>query len=101
MIRAAAVAVLAVVLSGCPGSKPEACGVTELQCAGTCVSPKSDPMNCGGCAVVCGSDQRCVAGACERLACSAGRLLCSGGCIDVTSDAANCGGCGLSCSAPQ
>ncbi len=41
----------------------------------------SDELNCGGCGIVCASNEGC----------------CGGVCIDIQSDVTNCGGCGISC----
>ncbi len=49
-----------------PDAPPDAltCTAPDLTCAGVCIDPDTDPMNCGSCGHVCASGL-CVAGGCE------------------------------------
>ncbi len=47
-----------------PGSYSCACPAPYVVCSGVCVDTSSDPANCGGCGIVCGSNQACAAGTC-------------------------------------
>jgi len=58
------------------------------------------PTNCGGCGIVCDSNQSCVLngeGVPECL-CPPGQTFCSGRCRDLRTDDAHCGSCGVQCS---
>lgn len=67
----------------------------------------TDVYNCGGCGVVCSSQnsvQSCMAGVCAIASCNAGYGNCNGnvadGCETTTNaDASNCDGCGIVCGA--
>jgi|GEM_PF-6073524 hypothetical protein len=78
------------------------CGPEFIICNGSCVFPKTDNNNCGGCDVVCDSFEYCDDGeCCGPQSCSAGVIWCGGCndgfCADIQSDNANCGGCGITC----
>jgi hypothetical protein len=68
-----------------------------------CADLSSDPQNCGGCGLACGS------GACQNFACAACNAplaICPAGggavvCTDLTSDSQNCGFCGNVCQSTQ
>ncbi|MDB4962801.1 MAG: hypothetical protein JWP01_2800 [Myxococcales bacterium] len=69
-------AVLAAALvSGCSSPDPispvdaptdtgSTCEPDQGECGGQCVEIMSDPQNCGGCGVVCGTDATCTGGQC-------------------------------------
>lgn len=41
------------------------CMPPQIDCAGACVDPASDPLHCGGCGRPCGDMQSCLAGECS------------------------------------
>jgi hypothetical protein len=70
-----------------------------------CANTKTDNLNCGACAVFCGPEEACVAGACTS-SCLAGQTLCGADagvdagqyyCASTSTDNANCGTCGHAC----
>jgi hypothetical protein len=77
-------------------------------CGGVCADTLTDPVNCGGCGVVCGPGWSCVSGVClgeappdgvSLVDCAAQGLIdCGGFCTNLAVDSANCGACGNSCS---
>ncbi len=73
------------------------CEAPRMICGTTCIDPRTDAMNCGGCDSVCTGGMGCVAGVCECT--GPGEVRCDGVCIDVRSDPLNCGGCGVACDA--
>lgn len=92
------------------------CAANELDCSGTCVSPQTDPANCGGCGEVCSAGESCELGVCVdacapacdpiveqcvggECACRDEFTGCGGECVDLDSDPQNCGGCSASCDA--
>ncbi len=83
--------------AGPPGCCPNP---NELNCSGTCVDYLTDPNNCGGCGVACGTGQICDTGTCVST-CPLGQTLCGAECVDLTSDPLNCGGCGIACGTNQ
>ena len=70
----------------CPGT----------DCDGGCVSPATDPLNCGACQFRCSAGQSCQAGACVDE-CSGPRTRCGSSWADLATDTSNCGTCGLGC----
>jgi hypothetical protein len=72
------------------------CAPPTQECGGVCVDTSSDPVNCGGCGVVCQPGQSCVNGLCQ-LVCAPPTQDCGGLCVDTSSDPLNCGGCGVQC----
>ncbi len=72
----------------------------DTLCNGECVSLLVDPLNCGACGIVCGSDERCEAGSCAS-ACPAGLTSCLGSCVNTSHNPENCGSCGNRCDASQ
>ena len=76
------------------------CGDPLLDCDGSCVDPRFDPSNCGGCGVACGEGEVCADGTCA-LSCGAGTTACDGVCVDTAVDPAHCGGCGVTCAADE
>lgn len=76
------------------------CEVGFVNCDGVCVDPQLDPMNCGGCGVMCAADEMCEAGACASI-CAPAELFCDNTCIDPQSDPMHCGACGVMCAADE
>ncbi|CAG8666365.1 13700_t:CDS:2, partial [Gigaspora rosea] len=72
-------------------SKSCVCPTGQSDCIGACIGTTSDPNNCGGCGIKCGTDQTCSAGSCV---CSNGLKSCSDKCTDTNTDPNNCGTCG-------
>ncbi|MCX4243605.1 protein kinase domain-containing protein [Paraliomyxa miuraensis] len=74
------------------------CGGSELECAGTCIDPKTDDRFCGAkdcrdpkrSGVACGPGQSCRKGKCV-LSCPASQIDCNGRCIDPGTDHQFCG----------
>ena len=80
-----------------PGCCPENPDVpNQLNCDGTCVDYRNDPLNCGACGTVCADGTCCSNGNCTSL-CADGQVWCNGVCIDPQNDSANCGACGNAC----
>jgi hypothetical protein len=72
-------------------------------CAGLCIDPQSDVLNCGACGTQCSKNRgapSCVTGVCQ-WACADGFAHCAAGntgCeTDVSKDLKNCGTCGQTC----
>ncbi len=80
-----------------PACDPD-CPAGRQCCGGACVDLGSDPLHCGGCAIVCNSGEACAAGVCS---CPAPGMTCDGACVDPTSDSDHCDGCGIACGAGQ
>jgi hypothetical protein len=83
-------------LAGC--SRELLCSPGEVDCGGTCVSLRSDDLNCGACGVACGALEHCSAGAC---ACDEGIAVCDGRCTDLARDPDHCGSCTTACAPEQ
>ncbi len=66
----------------------------DYECNFECVDLLTDPVNCGGCDVVCPAGTTCENGSCQ---CPGTNELCEGACVDVLTDRHNCGGCGILC----
>jgi hypothetical protein len=84
-----ALLVAAFLAAGCPAAKP-ACQGDATVCGATCVSTKSDNLNCGACGNACAAGTVCSNGSCQ-VTCAAGLMDCGGGCIDPSTDRAHCG----------
>ncbi len=86
------------------GECVDQCPDGTTNCGGVCADLDTDPLNCGGCGVVCSFNHAsadCLAGGCSMGVCNAGWVDCNNdsadGCeADMTSDA-NCGNCGEAC----
>lgn len=90
------------------------CGASQVCASGRCVDRPScdggvsgsDPLNCGGCGVVCptrpNTTPACAMGVCS-LSCAPGFGNCNGmmadGCETPTLTDTNCGACGMACAA--
>ena len=72
-----------------------ACGMGRECCAGHCVNPSNDPLNCGKCGKPCDQGTYCTGGQCVTPPC---QTTCSGGgqCCDTA-----CCGAGQLCCDPQ
>ncbi|MDF2695579.1 MAG: Tryptophan synthase alpha chain [Labilithrix sp.] len=90
---------------GCPPGL-QACPTGSLN---TCEDVLTDPLNCGGCGVICTSEDSafarpvCRGGLCD-IVCKTGHGDCNGfagdGCeVDLETDPRNCGACGHACNA--
>ena len=68
-----------------------------------CVGSSRDPQNCGGCGIVCGSGEECIAAACACPAAVPDVCAGDGGttCTNVQTDVDNCGTCGNACASGQ
>ena len=90
-------------VAGCTrgGSGITDCEEERTRCDGVCVDTSEDPNNCGGCGVVCASDESCSGGTCTS-SCSQGWTPCGPNptdCVDLSTDPDHCGACGVSCGA--
>ena len=92
------------------GACSVSCPGAEVNCAGACVDPSTDPTHCGatvGCGAggmgsagtPCVMGTACANGICAAT-CGAGQVVCSGACTNTAVDPANCGACGTVCTAP-
>jgi len=101
--RLGLLALTAVALLGCkdPGSgQTGECTGTEIECAGGCVDPGSDPLHCGGCEIACTGIEVCSGGSCTAE-CAAGLTECGQACVDTQADERHCGGCDVPCGADE
>jgi hypothetical protein len=98
------------------------CPSHQTWCNGSCVSPGTDDLHCGGCGQRCAEGEECVLGACTCAAeecgpasdpcdacgageeCDDGTCVCRDGlteiagvCLDLANDAENCGSAGVVC----
>ena len=80
-------------ISNCPPGGP------GTDCGGYCASVHSDPLNCGGCGIVCPTGASCVGGACTA-GCAPGETFCYGACVTLAYNSLNCGACGAVCASP-
>ena len=84
--------------------KPEYtnCGTGVTTDSISCVlttSMQYDNAHCGSCGTICGSDESCVAGKCEKNTCTEGMTFCGmSDCRDTKTNVDNCGACNNSCS---
>lgn len=78
-----------------PDASLSGCGLGELECAGSCVTPRTDPDHCGECGVSCGGGF-CANGSCSE-GCEAPLQRCGNLCIDTQTDPVHCGSCNNPC----
>jgi uncharacterized protein YjdB len=90
---------------GCSGSGSgtTTCGAGQTSCSGVCTNMETDPANCGGCGILCGTGL-CNAGTCQAAGnpagCPAPGLICGAAvCTNTQVDPSNCGACGITCPA--
>src|SRR5512145_1388174 len=57
-------------------------GQLGILCGGVCVSPTTDPKNCGSCGKACAGGEACVGGTCQS-SCTGGTSFCSGTCVNL------------------
>ncbi len=55
------------------------CATGYVECGEICTDPSADAQNCGGCGVVCGDGQTCVAGVCSSVRGTGGGVGSGGG----------------------
>lgn len=96
--RSAVLAVVVCALSGCPNGAGITCPSGQSFCGGRCIVTTDDPMNCGGCNVICATGTFCAAGQCVPI-CPKPLAVCGTQCVDEQNDPANCGSCGTTCAA--
>ncbi|MFH2011003.1 MAG: hypothetical protein ABI333_30670 [bacterium] len=84
--------VVLVPLSACTSDPASPC---ETECDGLCVDTSSDPLNCGGCGIMCNGGTECIAGSCT---CPTGLVRCGTLCVDTQTSNEHCGGCDNACS---
>ena len=90
-----------------PGCSPtHACPTDKDCCSGSCIDPKTDVKNCGGCGTTCptppNATAACIAGACGIGTCTTGYGDCNASAADgcetnTQTNKDNCGGCGTKC----
>jgi hypothetical protein len=89
-----------------PATDPNNCGECGVTCgtanggtccSGLCVQTANDPNNCGACGSACTGGRVCSGGTCV---CPANKpTLCNGVCTDQQTDRSHCGSCGSDCTA--
>ncbi|PIV99657.1 MAG: hypothetical protein COW42_10320 [Deltaproteobacteria bacterium CG17_big_fil_post_rev_8_21_14_2_50_63_7] len=88
------------------------CNAPRLFCCddglggGTCVDEwqfESDPDNCGGCGIVCGTNESCqnFECRCPSVWGDTNYTSCGGVCTYIGSDPLNCGGCNIECTSDE
>jgi hypothetical protein len=85
----------------CNGGKCDfECQSPLIRCGMSCIDPRTDLNNCGGCNKMCpmvpGGVATCSDNQCG-VSCAAGNSACNGQCVNTNNDVANCGGCGKKC----
>ena len=79
------------------------CNFPDVCCGSSCIDPRSDNANCGGCGHACTAPLSCANGACacNGAICAPGDSCCSTGCANTANDPNNCGMCGRRCRAGE
>jgi hypothetical protein len=79
------------------------CNFPDVCCGPSCIDPKSDNNNCGGCGHQCTTPLTCSDGACacNGTVCANGDTCCASGCANTSNDPNNCGTCGKHCRAGE
>jgi hypothetical protein len=85
----------------CNGGKCDfQCQAPFIRCDDTCIDPRSDLDNCGGCKKTCpvvsGGVATCADNQCG-VSCAAGLSACNDQCVSTHDDPQNCGSCGRNC----
>jgi hypothetical protein len=87
------------------GGSPTCAGAGKSCCTSLCIDTTKDPLNCGGCGIVCSSKNgtpSCNNSVCSWTCatgfghCASGNTGCE---TNLHNDPANCGACGTSCAA--
>ncbi|MFH2007859.1 MAG: hypothetical protein ABI333_14850 [bacterium] len=79
----------------------QGCNPGETECSGACVNTLIDPLNCGGCGVLCMPGELCDGSGNCSTSCPSPMVNCSGSCVDTGHDINNCGTCGHPCTASE
>lgn len=69
---------------------PPGCAKDEIECAGECFDPLTDPAHCGDCDTECSATEACMDGSCVST-CREGEIGCGDVCIDPLTDPNHCG----------
>ena len=76
------------------------CAAPMISCAGVCIDPRNDVLNCGSCRHECsaptGATPTCQLNVCRSI-CPSGLELCGDRCVNTLSDSLACGSCGHAC----
>jgi hypothetical protein len=78
-------------VTGCAAGYADCDGAAASGCEAQLAT---DTLNCGACARVCATGERCVAGACV---CALGETRCGATCANLSADSNHCGACGNVC----
>lgn len=78
--------------------KPLICTSDQVKCNNKCVVITTDNNNCGGCGIVCPSNQYCLNSNCVPN-CAAGEFSCPTGCFNLMTNPDHCGTCNNNCPA--
>jgi hypothetical protein len=85
----------------CNGGKCDfQCQAPFIRCDNTCIDPRTDLNNCGGCKKACppvtGGIATCSENQCG-VSCAVGNTACGNQCVNVRNDPNNCGACNKKC----
>jgi len=97
LVTSLALAVLLLLLTGCPDTGI-VCRTGTNRCGTGCADYQVDRRNCGGCGQACAEGEVCLEGAC---ACASSTVLCNGRCVSTVTNPTACGGCGKVCAANE
>lgn len=76
--------------------KKKKCKAGTIKCGKSCVDPRTNALNCGGCGTRCGNGRACVKGKCQT-GCPQEQILCGALCVDPRNDDDHCGDCATAC----